>query len=335
MKDLKNTILFSLGEWSPSDEIAEANGTEKPKNQFDDIKLEEKDFFGEEPPLLESLEEKKLQTDENLNLTSEEPKNEELKNEEETSKIVVLEKKDAEREDSLFVLAQSMKRMLDILIENKDADKNVVNGVTDAMNKLANAQGGAGRVYSRPAVEYSNIDVEDSIKPVTFFAWSISKNIFDDFKNGVAIMSPYGAPIKFSPFTQIKTKGSNDKSTKTNSMSTVQIYSKRQLEFLRNHSEFGITFFETISDAIDVSPDKADALQQASEFVKNLTDYQVKQRCLTPGSGIKIDSMDMSVLRKSLIKKLAQEYKPEQEAIQKNILEQTLKAKTLIENQKA
>lgn len=308
---MKNLILFSLGNFNPLDENLEDNlpslNDLEETNQFDRVNI---DAFGEENQ--EAPQEKSYLKEDTQNNPVE---------------IKVVETKD----DAIMLLAKQMQRTLDLMIENSNADKGTVLGLTDSLNKLANVSGGAGRIHSRPAVDFSNIDLEDQLKkPDTFFAWSISKNIFDDFKNGIPIQTPYGAPIKFNPFTQIKTKGSNDKSTKTSSMCTVQIYSKRQSEFLRNHSEFGITFFESSNDSTDMSPDKADALQQASEYVKQLNDYQVKQRCLTPGSGVTIDNMDISVLRKKLTKQMAKNYEPEQDRIQRTILENTLKAKSLI-----
>ena len=140
--------------------------------------------------------------------------------------------------------------------------------------------------------------------PLTFFAYSISFRLYGDKRRGVTEGTPTGEAVVFKPHYRYNNKkGSGNRGTDTVSVCRAVVYSKSTAEWLRNHSQFGIKFFETISSAVDQDVFLAEKMVQVSNMVNSLGDMQVIKRATQ--EGINVTDPDISNIRQQLIKKIA------------------------------
>lgn len=178
-------------------------------------------------------------------------------------------------------------------------------------NLLANAivdgfamkEGNRNGVVNRRTYTKDTLPFDDLLeKPVMFFAFCNTTIIFDDVvKGGLTVNTPHH-PIVFNPYLRYEQPGQKGKVI-TQCMALV--WSKKQVEFIRNHSLFSIEYFEKLSDATNYSVDLIDKVVAAYERVKHLNEYQVKQKCIE--LNINIDTQDFKVLRKKIAHVMAQD----------------------------
>jgi len=144
-------------------------------------------------------------------------------------------------------------------------------------------------------------DLEDDWleSPVVFFAYSFEFSIHGDKKMGKASTPPQGV-VKFKPV--IRTKRSRGKSEEVISVSSVKVHSKALVEYLRNHSQFGIAFFENMDSVLNMNTDWAQRLIEANSAIQRLSDQQIIARCRQEDIPI---GTDISKMRKALVEKQA------------------------------
>jgi hypothetical protein len=131
--------------------------------------------------------------------------------------------------------------------------------------------------------------------PAVFFAYSFDFSIHGDKKRGVETKPPHGM-IKFKPIVRSKRPGR--KSETVISVSSVKVHSKAVADYLRNHSQFQIMFFESMEKVLNIDTDWAQRLIEANTAINNMSDQQVIARCRQ--YGITIGS-DIKHMRKSLV----------------------------------
>lgn len=200
-----------------------------------------------------------------------------------------------------------LKQLMDVI--GKVTTDNKVNQIDT--NLLANAivdgfaakEGNRNGVVNRRTYTKDTLPFEDLLeKPVMFFAFCNSTIIFDDVvKGGLTVNAPHH-PIVFNPYLRYEQPGQKGKII-TQCMALV--WSKKQVEFVRNHSLFSIEYFEKLSDATNYSVDLIDKVVAAYERVKHLNEYQVKQKCIE--MNINIDTQDFKVLRKKIAHEMAKD----------------------------
>lgn len=157
--------------------------------------------------------------------------------------------------------------------------------------------------------------------PATFFSYSSKYGIYGDKRRGKIIGTPNNEGIKFDAYYRYNKKNAGKRGTDTVSISRAVIRSKSEAEWLRNHSQFGIKFFESIRTALDANVFLAEKMVQVSNMVSGLGDMQVIQRAKS--EGITIIDPDISNVRQQLIKKIAtKQINSERQAVE-------AKAKTL------
>jgi hypothetical protein len=121
-------------------------------------------------------------------------------------------------------------------------------------------------------------DLEDDWldAPATFFAYSINMSIHGDKKRGVQSEPPQG-PIQFKPIVRQKRAGR--KGEEVISVSSVKVHSRAVANWLRNHSRFGISFFEDMDAVLNMNTGWAQKLVEANTAINSLSDQQVIARC--------------------------------------------------------
>lgn len=157
--------------------------------------------------------------------------------------------------------------------------------------------------------------------PVVFFAYSFNFGIYGDKKMGKETEPPQGA-VRFQPVIRQKRQGR--RGDEVISVSSVKVHSKAVVEYLRNHSMFGISFFENMDDVINMNTDWAQRLIEANNEIKRLSDQQVIARCRQEGVPI---GQDISVMRKMLVDNSAKRSIKHQEQVLYSKLQNTPREK--------
>jgi len=154
------------------------------------------------------------------------------------------------------------------------------------------------RFLGQRPIPYEEVDKDDILEtPAFFFAHSVSKTLFDDYRQGSAIQIPYGRPVKFKTISRVLTQ-SHAKNPSFLTVSAAVIYSKKVANWIRNHTEFNINIFEKISDGKDITAAMAEKLSIAFNMVSQMSEHEVGAACAR--EGIAINTMDFSELRRKL-----------------------------------
>lgn len=151
------------------------------------------------------------------------------------------------------------------------------------------------RQFGIRSIDQSEIDSTDILsKPLVFFAWGFSTVVSDDFVNGTTIQPPYGRAISFRHLYRMRTPNG-----KFSSYCYAMIYSKKQAEFLRKHSDFNIRLFESLSDAQSVENEYMTLIIAANDNIKRMSQHEVLSAA--KANNVVIDSMDMSTIKSKLL----------------------------------
>ena len=143
--------------------------------------------------------------------------------------------------------------------------------------------------------------------PAVFFAYSINYSIHGDKKRGVESTPPQG-PVKFEPIVRQKRAGRRGE--EVISVSSVKVHSKSVADYLRNHSQFGIAFFENMDSVLNINAGWAQKLIEANSSIQRLSDQQVIARCKQERIPI---TTDVTQMRKTLVEKIAERSIAQQE----------------------
>ena len=149
--------------------------------------------------------------------------------------------------------------------------------------------------------KYSMDDIDDNDvlsleEQVTFIAHRVYHFICDDQRAGMNVPAPFGV-IKFKFESTRAIKGGRE--TELIQMCTYTCKSRKELEWLRSHSTFGIVFFDKIKGteySADIEKSKALARQMVALQGMGQHDLisMARQRGMNPGD------MDLASLRASL-----------------------------------
>jgi hypothetical protein len=159
-------------------------------------------------------------------------------------------------------------------------------------------------------------DLEDDWldSPVVFFAYSFNFSIHGDNARGKQTTPPHGA-LKFKPIIRSKRQGV--KGVEVISVSSIKVNSKAVVAYMRNHSYFGISFFESLEDVLTLDTSWAQRLIEANQSIQRFSDQQVISRSRQEGLAIGTDIVQM---RKDLIATIAQKSIRHQEEMRNGAL---------------
>ena len=179
--------------------------------------------------------------------------------------------------------------MLQILQQIADTQTQNIQGQKDLISLQKKRQ------FGIRSIDQSEIDPTDILsKPLVFFAWGFSTVVSDDFVNGTTIQPPYGRAISFRHLYRMRTQNG-----KFSSYCYAMIYSKKQAEFLRKHSDFNVRLFESLSDAQSVENEYMTLIIAANDNIKRMSQHEVLSAA--KANNVVIDSMDMSAIKSKLL----------------------------------
>jgi hypothetical protein len=188
---------------------------------------------------------------------------------------------------------------------NKSLDGDLATAIkklADAAEAQARANDSASFIGARP-VEVYEIDREDLLEiPVMFFTNSVSFALYDDTRDNHIVKTPYGRGFKFRAIQRTIDKSSTRNPVYTN-LSCVLIRSKKEADWLRNHTLFGLKFYEKKDDISSEELKYQEYVVRAWNVVSNMSEFEVMQRCVS--SNIKVDTTNIPQLRKKLAWQMA------------------------------
>lgn len=175
----------------------------------------------------------------------------------------------------------------------KEVEERLTNQFTSQISKLKEA---AKRSPLEEDLDYvSELEDDWLDTPVVFFAFSFNFSIHGDKKRGVEDTPPHG-PVRFAPLIRTRRKG--QRGTQVISVSSVKVQSAQTVEYLRNHSQFGIAFYENMGSAMNVDSTWAQKMIEAQQSISRLSDMQMIARAKQEGISI---SQSPEAMRKQLI----------------------------------
>lgn len=153
--------------------------------------------------------------------------------------------------------------------------------------------------------EYVNPSDDYLDDPVVFFAFSSHYSIFGDKKYNREVLPPRGEPIVFDKLYRYKRRAKTGRGVDVVSISQSVVRSEMDLKFLREHSLYGIKFFESINKAKNVNITLAEKMSEMNAVTSNMSDHQIIERAKR--EGISISNPDIVYIRQMLTKKLAED----------------------------
>jgi hypothetical protein len=228
---------------------------------------------------------------------------EELNAQEMKEDQVVVEKK----EDALPV--SLVEKMM------KELEEKLFNKFTSQINKLKTAE---AQKEIDADLQYVEELQEDWLEqPVVFFAFSMNFSIHGDKKRGVESTPPHGA-IKFKPLVRTKRKRSRD--VQVISVSSIKVNSQIEVDYLRNHSQYGIAFFENMTSAMAVDSTWAQKMMEAQQSISRLSDMQIIARVQQEGLSV---TNSPEAMRRQLVELTAERAKNQQDKMLYGSLKQS------------
>lgn len=205
-------------------------------------------------------------------------------------------------------LEEKVRQMLKVTQQpqsnSSDKLEKVLSNLVKQQQTTPIAAGGGHKLVA--ALTRDEIDMDDILEePATFFAYSVRYSVWDDRRSGQYVATPYQKPIFFHPHLRYLKQGTENTrfGKQFISISQAVVHSKREAEFLRDHTLFGIKFHEKIGDAIDIEPDVSEAVTRIAQRTDNMSQLDVINQCKNLGLPM---MEDVKVMKRMLVRKLAE-----------------------------
>jgi hypothetical protein len=197
----------------------------------------------------------------------------------------------------------------------KELEEKLFNKFSSQINKLKTAE--AQKELDADLAYVQDLQDDWLEQPVVFFAFSMNFSIHGDRKRGVENLPPHGA-IKFKPLVRTKRKRSRD--VQVISVSSIKVNSKTEVDYLRNHSQYGIAFFENMTSAMAVDSTWAQKMMEAQQSITRLSDMQVIARVQQEGLSV---TNSPEAMRRQLVEITAERAKNQQDKLLYGSLKQS------------
>lgn len=140
-------------------------------------------------------------------------------------------------------------------------------------------------------------------EPAVYYCYSSRYAIWGDKRKGQNVSTPYSRPFIFRSIIRHTQPSKSGRGQEVISVSRCEVLTRREDEFLKTHTLYGIKFFRNMKDVNDSEIHLAERMLEFAGMVKNLNDQQVVLRCKREGVS---QSPDIDSMRSALIKRLAE-----------------------------
>lgn len=234
------------------------------------------------------------------------------------TETTVFEESNAPEMKEEQVVVEKKEEALPVSIVEKmmrELEEKLLNKFSSQINKLKTAEAQKGLDADLDYVQ--NLQDDWLEQPVVFFAFSMNFSIHGDKKRGVETTPPNG-PIKFKPLVRTKRKRNRD--VQVISVSSIKVNSAAEVEYLRNHSQYGIAFFENMTSAMAVDSTWAQKMMEAQQSISRLSDMQVIARIQQEGLSV---TNSPEAMRRQLVELTAERAKAQQDKMLYGSLKQS------------
>ena len=175
--------------------------------------------------------------------------------------------------------------------------------VKDLQSKIATLEAEKPKTEEEKEEESA---LEDYLEtPVLFFAYSTAYSIYGDRRHGKSVETPNKEGVKFVRTTRYERRRPGQRGADIVSTCTTKVHSKKLLKWLREHSLYGIKFFESFKDAENVDVTLAEKMAEVNSMISHMSDMQIIERArMTDGVHV---SADIDSVRKQLIEVIAKD----------------------------
>lgn len=234
------------------------------------------------------------------------------------TEITVFEESNAPEMKEEQIVVEKKEEAVPVSIVEKmmrELEEKLLNKFSSQINKLKTAE--AQKTLDADLDYVQNLQDDWLEQPVVFFAFSMNFSIHGDKKRGVETTPPNG-PIKFKPLVRTKRKRNRD--VQVISVSSIKVNSAAEVEYLRNHSQYGIAFFENMTSAMAVDSTWAQKMMEAQQSISRLSDMQVIARIQQEGLSV---TNSPEAMRRQLVELTAERAKAQQDKLLYGSLKQS------------
>lgn len=209
-----------------------------------------------------------------------------------------------------FVSLDIVQDLVNKALERREGSKNAEsrNQMYDDLKSVFSDLKGDSLATTRKMYKESDIDPSDWMtKPAVFYCFKYFMPIFDDKRYGKAVQTPYGGEIRFEYYTH-KIKKTGTKYDEAIPVAKCVLHSKKEADWMRNHSLFNRVFFEKLDDGAVVDFNEAGILERVIGMVNNMSQGDVISRAQRVGIPM---SDDVDKVKAGLINVMVSELKIE------------------------
>jgi len=209
-------------------------------------------------------------------------------------------------DDEQITLSKSdLEALIDSKIKSASASGESGQLIKDLTDSLKTAI--QGDEYKKPDefayLSPTSIDPDDLVEDgEIFWAAGFHLVIGDDKKNGIAIPPPYKV-IDFRP--EGSKRKQNGKEVDMQIWSTYMSHSKKEIEWLKNHSLYGIRFFTKSADAMSIDVRYTQKLAEYAQAMRNTEAHRVVAQARELGLVV---TDDLETLRLVIAQERAKDY---------------------------
>lgn len=241
------------------------------------------------------------------------------------------QKKDVSLENALAQIVRLTEQVNSI---QKNASSPPGGGLTDAdIAKIAAIVAQTQKVLNPKELNYEAGIYEEEIplddwdeKGVRFCAPYVGYLINDDRRKGQVVRLPYGKKEIFFTYAATR-KVQVGKNFQLAPLSVYRSQSKKETEWLRNHSFYGFLFYESSNEAMNADASKAIRLANIMKMLQPLELHDLYRRCKDYGVAI---SEDGPAMRANIaVKMIEKEIEGEKQASMDTLAETYKSAKLL------
>ena len=223
---------------------------------------------------------------------------------------------DSEEEQAKNAAMQMMEFLNKMSMQNNSAFLQQMTALVEQITKsngiLAETQKrqleATKRSFGIRSVTVDEIDPADVLEtPALFFCWGSHTAIWDDFRNGMAIETPYKRPIVFNPLSRMRSKATG----KVQTVCFARVFSKKEAEFVRKHSECQTKYFESITNVQQQDNELIQFAIEANAELNKMTQHAMFSYAANirrpDGSPVGLTTADPDVIRKIVLDDLVAE----------------------------
>jgi hypothetical protein len=245
----------------------------------------------------------------------------------EVEQVEIVEGIDGKQEEVIVVESQEENPTTEQLMPKSEVEK-LLSQQREMMMKDFEKMIKKQPTVASPVVEksYTQELLDDYLEtPVVFFAYSSDFFLGGDFRNGREVIPPLRdekiegrtGVIRFEQVIR-QIRRTERSSAKVICVSVYKCFSKKELEFLENHSLFGVRFFREMDSSKNVDSRWATKLTEANASIARLSEHRLIEVCEQNGIP---KSKDVNMMRRKLIDKLAKQLLAQEQKIQGDSIE--------------